>query len=59
MVTKKATTAKKSAVKKITVSDDDIRRRAEEIYAERLARGEHGNHLDDWLKAEQELKKAR
>jgi hypothetical protein len=32
-----------------------IRKRAAEIYAERLARGTPGSALGDWLQAEQEL----
>ena len=35
-------------------SDDDIRRRAYERYLERG--GRHGEHFDDWLEAERELK---
>jgi hypothetical protein len=36
-------------------SDDEIRRRAYELYLERG--GGHGMDFDDWLRAEQELKK--
>jgi hypothetical protein len=36
-------------------SDDDIRRRAYQRYQERG--GNHGQHFDDWLEAEKELKK--
>jgi hypothetical protein len=35
-------------------SVDDIRRRAYERYLERG--GKHGQHFDDWLEAERELK---
>ena len=35
-------------------SVDDIRRRAYERYMERG--GRHGEHFDDWLEAERELK---
>jgi hypothetical protein len=35
-------------------SDDDIRRRAYERYLERG--GDHGQHFDDWLEAERELR---
>lgn len=35
-------------------SVDDIRRRAYERYLERG--GNHGQHFDDWLEAERELK---
>ena len=34
---------------------DDIRRRAYQRYLERG--GNHGQHFDDWLEAEKELKK--
>lgn len=34
---------------------DDIRRRAYERYLERG--GDHGQHFDDWLEAEKELRK--
>jgi Protein of unknown function (DUF2934) len=36
-------------------SDEEIRRRAYEIYLERAGRG--GNELDDWLQAEAELRR--
>ena len=35
-------------------TDDDIRRRAYQRYLERG--GNHGQHFDDWLEAEKELK---
>jgi hypothetical protein len=57
METKNATKTKKPAPKKSAVSDEDIRKRAEEIFNERMARGEGGDHLSDWIKAEKELKK--
>ncbi len=37
-------------------SEDEIRKRAYEIYIER--EGSPGGALDDWLKAESELKRA-
>lgn len=38
----------------ITASDDDIARRAYDLF---LARGcEHGHDIEDWLQAERELK---
>jgi hypothetical protein len=57
METKNATKAKKTTAKKVVITDEDIRRRAEEIFKERTARGESGDHLSDWIKAEKELKK--
>ena len=63
-----ATTTKKTATKKTTttakkvstpkakkITQDAIRRRAEEIYFERVNRGRHGDQLSDWLQAESEL----
>ena len=38
-------------------SDEDIRRRAYERYQQRG--GNHGQHFDDWLEAEKELKKKK
>ena len=35
---------------------EEIRKKAEEIYLDRVNRGEHGHAEDDWLKAEQILK---
>lgn len=37
--------------------DDEIRQRAYALHIERG--GNHGNDLDDWLRAEQELKQAK
>ncbi len=42
------------AVRKTEPSVDDIRRRAYERYLERGAW--HGQHFDDWLEAEKELR---
>ena len=38
------------------ISEDEIRFRAYEFYCARIARGELGNELDDWLLAEALLK---
>jgi hypothetical protein len=57
METKNATKTKKTPAKKNVITDEDIRRRAEEIFKERMIRGESGDHLSDWIKAEKELKK--
>lgn len=54
--TKKPATTRKPATKKTSVSEEDIRKKAEEIYYERVARGEHGSPEDDWAKAEKLLK---
>ncbi len=37
-------------------AEDEIRKKAEEIYRERIARGEYGTAEDDWTKAENILK---
>lgn len=52
---KKAGTAKKTVARKTGVSDEDIRKKAEEIYYERVSRGEHGTPEEDWVKAEKLL----
>ncbi len=57
MATKNATKAKTATTKKKVVTDDDIRQRAQEIFNERVSRGEKGDHLSDWIKAEKELNK--
>jgi hypothetical protein len=53
---KKAAPAKKPAAAKKVVDTEAIRKKAEEIYHARVARGEHGNAESDWHKAEQLLK---
>lgn len=53
---KKTTTARKPAAKKTSISEEDIRRKAEEIYYERVARGDHGSPEEDWVQAEKLLK---
>ena len=47
---------KKVSTPKSTPTEEQIRKKAEEIYHERLARGEHGTAADDWHKAERLLK---
>lgn len=73
MATKKTTakkvkeptaTVKKAGTKKVTTrmlqpTEDEIRMKAEEIYHERIARGEFGTAEDDWHKAEVILKGTR
>ena len=48
--------AKKSTPKKTSITESDIRKKAEEIFQKRLATGEEGDHVSDWLKAEEALK---
>ena len=71
MATKKVTpAAAKTPVKKATekpaaakttkakpaITEEDIRKKAEEIYNARVASGEAGDHESDWLAAEKALK---
>lgn len=59
---KKTTQAgKESKRKKLTPSkyipsEEEIRKKADEIYYERIAHGEHGTPIDDWHKAEELLR---
>ena len=57
---KKAPAAKVPAAKttkaKPAITEQDIRKKAEEIYNARVASGEEGNHESDWLNAEKALK---
>jgi len=68
--TKPKTTKAGKAVKKIEVTtrkkvsavtyvptEDEIRRKANEVYHQRIAQGEGGNAMDDWNKAIELLKK--
>jgi hypothetical protein len=48
--------SKKVTTRKSGPSEEEIRAKAKEIYHERIARGEHGTTVDDWLKAEKLLK---
>ena len=42
--------------KKKNVTENDIRKRAEKIYNERITKGIPGSSESDWLQAEKELK---
>ncbi len=54
------TTGKKDLKDSNYVPDnEEIRKKAVEIYHERLARNEEGTSEDDWLKAEKLLKGAK
>ncbi len=55
---KKAPAKKTSTTTKAkpAITDEDIRKKAEEIYNARVASGEEGNHESDWLNAEKALK---
>lgn len=59
MATKKTSTGAgrgKPKTTRKTVSIDDIRKKAEELYLGRVSRGEPGSAEEDWLKAEELLK---
>ena len=55
---KKAPAAKatKTTKAKPAITEDDIRKKAEEIYNARMVSGEPGDHESDWLNAEKALK---
>jgi hypothetical protein len=48
--------SKKVTTRKSGPTEEEIRDKAKEIYHERMARGELGTTIDDWLKAEKLLK---
>ena len=54
-VSKTGKTRKVSSNKSLP-GEDEIRRKAQEIYNERVIRGEHGTAETDWLEAEKLLK---
>jgi hypothetical protein len=51
----KTSSGRKVTTGKLLPSEEDIRKKAMEIYHERIASGEHGTAVDDWLKAERLL----
>jgi len=55
----KSVKSKKVTTIKSGPSVEDIRAKAQEIYNERMARGEHGTAEGDWHKAEQFFKSAK
>ena len=52
----KTVKGKKADPPKPAPAEDEIRKKAEEIYHERIAKGEYGTAEDDWHKAEKILK---
>lgn len=54
MTGKKVSKPKRATAKK-KVGDQAIRKRAEEIYLQRIEEGTPGDADSDWLKAEEEL----
>ncbi len=49
------TTAKKTSARRKKITEDDIRKKAQEIYDKRILHGVPGSAESDWLKAENEL----
>lgn len=56
---KPATAAAKTTKAKPAITEDDIRKKAEEIYNARMASGEAGSPESDWMNAEKALKVAK
>ncbi len=48
--------ARPASSKKKNITENDIRKRAEKIYNNRVAKGIPGSAESDWLQAEKELK---
>lgn len=46
----------KVTISKSVPNEEEIRKKAEEIYHQRIARGEDGTAVDDWHKAEELLR---
>ncbi len=57
--TTKAVNPKKVAARKSGPTIEEIRKKAEEIYFDRIARGADGTSEDDWHEAERILKAAK
>ena len=51
----RAVKSKKVTTSKSIPGEEEIRKKADEIYHQRIARGEHGTALDDWNKAKKLL----
>jgi hypothetical protein len=58
-VTRESTGSKKVTEGKNIPGEHEIRAKAKEIYLERIASGKHGTAEDDWLKAEELLKRSK
>jgi hypothetical protein len=54
-----ATSGTVKRVKKPEPTEEEIRAKAQEIYSERVKRGEQGSPADDWYKAVNALKKKK
>jgi hypothetical protein len=55
----KTVKGKKTSGRKSVPDEEAIRKKANEIYMERIALGEQGTAEDDWQKAEEILKKKK
>ena len=53
---KKSSVSKKKSNVKTGPTEEEIRNKAGEIFYERMARGEHGDEMQDWLEAEKILR---
>ncbi len=58
-VAEKKAPAAKTTKAKPAITDEDIRKKAEEIFHARMASGEAGDSDSDWLKAEKALKSGK
>jgi hypothetical protein len=52
----KTVRSKKVTISKSVPNEEEIRKKAEEIYHQRIARGKDGTAIDDWHKAEELLR---
>jgi hypothetical protein len=52
----KTSKTKKATSSKAEPTEEEIRMKAQEIYNQRMHKGEHGTASDDWHKAEKLLK---
>jgi hypothetical protein len=50
---------KKAGTSKVSLENfqEEVRKRAEEIYKERVVKNKPGDSLSDWLQAEKEIKR--
>jgi ABC-type Mn2+/Zn2+ transport system ATPase subunit len=56
---KEVTTRKQVSAVAYVPTEDEIRHKANEVYYQRIARGEGGNPMDDWNKAIELLKDSK
>ena len=47
--------SKSETIQKVEITEDDIRRRAQEIYENRVKKGISGSAQMDWVQAEKDL----